>query len=112
MKSAYIVNYKHNLAGRAMVVASDMDEARREAVAYARFTTACIPDWYKTDDIVESIEPAGDIPLGAWGYGYRPTVQLETHDGFNRMTAKEAIACIQTPDFSKFDQKQATEAAV
>ena len=65
-----------------------MDEARREAMSYALFTTACIPDWYKADDIVESIEPAGDVPLGAWGYGYRPTVQLETHDGFNRMTAK------------------------
>lgn len=112
MKSAYIVNYKHNLAGRAMVVASDMDEARREAVAYARFTTACIPDWYKTDDIVESIEPAGDIPLGAWGYGYRPTVQLETHDGFNRMTAKEAIARMRAPDSSESEQGTAAEAAV
>lgn len=112
MKSAYIVNYKHNLAGRAMVVASDMDEARREAVAYARFTTACIPDWYKTDDIVESIEPAGDIPLGAWGYGYRPTVQLETHDDFNRMTAKEAIARMRVPDSSESEQGTAAEAAV
>lgn len=112
MKSAYIVNYRHNLAGRAMVVASDMDEARREAVAYARFTTACIPDWYKTDDIVESIEPAGDIPLGAWGYGYRPTVQLETHDGFNRMTAKEVIARMRAPDSSESEQGTAAEAAV
>lgn len=112
MKNAYIVKYKGGLAGRAMVAASDMDEARREAVSYARFTTACIPDWYKTDDIVESIEPAGDVPLGAWGYGYRPTVQLETREDFKRMTAKEAIACMQAPDFSEFDQEHAAEAAV
>lgn len=112
MKSAYIVKYRHGLAGRAMVVASDMDEARREAVSYARFTTACIPDWYKTDDIVESIEPAGDIPLGTRGYGYRPTVQLETHEDFKRMTAKEAIACMQAPDFSEFDKGPAAETAV
>lgn len=112
MKSAYTVKYRHGLVGRAMVVASDMDEARREAVSYARFTTACIPDWYKTDDIVESIEPAGDVPLGAWGYGYRPTVQLETREDFKRMTAKEAIARMQAPDFSEFDQGPAAEAAV
>lgn len=95
-----------------MVVASDMDEARREAVAYARFTTACIPYGYKIDDIVESIEPAGDIPLGAWGYGYRPTVQLEAHEDFKRMTAKEVITCMQAPDFSKFDKGTAASAAV
>ena len=95
-----------------MVAASDMDEARREAVSYARFTTACIPDWYKTDDVVESIEPAGDVPLGAWGYGYRPTVQLETHDDFKRMTAKEAITRMTALDFSEFDQGPAAEAAV
>lgn len=112
MKSAYIVKYKHGLAGRAMVVASDMDEARREAVSYARFTTTCIPDWYKTDDIVESIEPAGDVPLGAWGYGYRPTVQIETHEDFKRMTAKEAIARMQVPDFSESNQRPAAETAV
>lgn len=112
MKSAYIVKYRHGLCGRAMVVASDMDEARREAVSYARFTTACIPDWYKTDDIVESIEPAGDVPLGAWGYGHRPTVQTESHEDFKRVMAKEATARVQVPDFSKFDQGSATEAAV
>lgn len=112
MKSAYIVKYRHGFGRRAMVVASDMDEARREAVSYARFTTACIPDWYKTDDIVESIEPAGDVPLGAWCYGYRPTVQLETREGFERMTAKEAIARMRAPDFSKFNQGTAAEAAV
>lgn len=95
-----------------MVVASDMDEARREVVAYARFTTASIPDWYKTDDIVESIEPAGDVPLGTWGYGYRPTVQLETRDDFKRMTAKEVIARMQAPDFSEFEQEHATEVTV
>ena len=65
-----------------------MDEARREAMSYARFTTACIPNGYKTDDIVESIEPAGDVPFGARGYGCRPTVQLETHEDFKRMAAK------------------------
>ena len=80
-----------------------MDEARREAMSYALFTTACIPDWYKADDIVESIEPAGDVPLGAWGYGYRPTVQLDAHEGFKPMTAKEAITHIQAPNFSKFE---------
>lgn len=112
MKNTYIVKYRHGLVGRAMVVASDMDEARREAVSYARFTTACIPYGYKTDDIVESIEPAGDVPLGAWGYGYRPTVQLETHEDFKRMTAKEVIARMQAPDFSELDQKRAAEAAV
>jgi len=72
-----------------MVVASDMDEAMREAVSYAKFTTACIPDWYKADDIVESIEPAGDVPLGAWGYGYRPTSQFESHEELARRFAKE-----------------------
>lgn len=112
MKSAYIVKYKHGLCGRAMVVASDMDEARRKAVSYARFMTACIPDWYKTDDIVESIEPARDVPLGTWGYGYRPTVQLETHEDFKRMMTKEAIARTQASDFSEFDQGPATEVAV
>ena len=80
-----------------------MDEARREAMSYARFTAACIPNWYKIDDIVESIEPAGDVPLGAWGCGYRPTVQLDAREGFKRMTAKEAIARMQAPDFSKFE---------
>ena len=103
MKSAYIVKYRHGLAGHTMVVALDIDEARREAVSYARFTAACIPNWYKIDDIVESIEPAGDVPLGAWDYGYRSTVQLETHEGFKRMTAKEIIARMQAPDFSKFE---------
>ena len=95
-----------------MVVASDMDEARREAMAYARFTIACIPDWYKTDDIIESIEPAGDVPLGAWGYGYRPTVQLETHEDFKRMTAKEVITRMQAPDFSELEQGSPASAAV
>ena len=89
-----------------------MDEARREAMSYARFTTACIPDWYKADDIVESIEPAGDVPLGAWGYGYRPTVQLDAHEGFKRMTAKEAIARMRAPDSSESEQGTAAEAAV
>ena len=88
MKSAYIVKYKHGLVGRALVVASDMSEARREAISYARFTTACIPNGYKTDDIVESIEPAGDVPFGARGYGCRPTVQLKTHEDFRRAAAK------------------------
>jgi len=78
MKTPYIVKYRHGLAGRAMVVASDLDEARREAVAYARYTTTCIPDWYRTDDVVESVEPAGDVPLGSPGYGYRPVSQFET----------------------------------
>lgn len=112
MKSAYIVKYRHGLAGHAMVAASDMDEARREAVSYARFIMTYIPDWYKTDDIVESIEPAGDVPLGAQGYGYRSTVQLEEHEGFKRMTAKEAIACVQTSDFSKFEQGSEASAVV
>lgn len=103
MKSAYTVKYKHGLVGRAMVVASDMDEARREAISYARFTTACIPSWYKTDDIVESIELTKDIPLGEWSYGYRSTVQLDAHEGFKPMTAKEAITHIQAPNFSKFE---------
>ena len=80
-----------------------MDEARREAMSYARFTTACIPDCYKADDIVESIDPAGDVPLGTWGYGYRPTVQLDAREGFRRMTAKDAIARMRAPDFSKFE---------
>ena len=79
---------------------------------YSAGTGKCIPDWYKTDDVVESIEPAGDVPLGAWGYGYRPTVQLETHDDFKRMTAKEAIARMTALDFSEFDQGPAAEAAV
>ena len=86
-----------------MVVATDMDEARREAISYARFTTACIPSWYKTDDIVESIELTKDIPLGEWSYGYRSTVQLDAHEGFKPMTAKEAITHIQAPNFSKFE---------
>ena len=101
MKSAYIVKYKHGLVGRALVVASDMSEACREAISYARFTTACIPNCYKTDDIVESIDPAGDVPLGAWGYGYRPTVQLDAREGFRRMTAKDAIARMRAPDSSE-----------
>ena len=88
MKNTYIVKYRHGLVGNAMVTASDMDEARREAVSYARFTTACIPVWYKINDIVESIEPAGDVPFGMRGYGCRPTVQLETHEDFKRMAAK------------------------
>lgn len=112
MKNAYIIKYKHRLAGHTMVVASDIDEARREAVSYARFTTACIPGWYKIDDIVESVEPVGDVPLGMCGYGYRPTVQLETHEDFKRMTAKEVISCMQAPDFSKFEQEHAIEATV
>ena len=112
MKNAYIVKYKHGLAGRAMVAASDIDEARREAVAYARFITAYIPDWYKTDDIVESIEPAGDVPLGAQGYGYRPTVQLETHEDVKHMPAKEIVACKQASDFSELEQGSVAEAAV
>lgn len=74
-----------------MVTALDMDEARREAMSYARFTTACIPVWYKIDDIVESIEPAGDVPFGARGYGCRPTVQFETHEDFKRMAAKTKV---------------------
>lgn len=88
MKNIYIVKYRHGLVGNAMVAASDMDEARSEAVSYARFKTTCIPAWYKIDDIVESIEPAGDVPFGARGYGCRPTVQLETHEDFKRMAAK------------------------
>lgn len=112
MKNAYTVKYRHGLAGRAVVAASDTDEARREAVSYVRFTTACIPGWYKTDDIVESVEPAGDVPFGAWGYGCRPTVQLETQEGFRRTTAKEAIARMQAPDFSKCDGGSAAETAV
>ena len=72
-------------------------------MSYALFTTACIPDWYKADDIVESIDPAGDVPLGAWGYGYRPTVQLDAREGFRRMTAKDAIARMRAPNFSKFE---------
>ena len=101
MKSAYIVKDKHGLVGRALVVASDMDEARREAISYVRFTTACIPNGYKTDDIVESIELTEDLPLAAWGYGYRPTVQLDAREGFRRMTAKDAIARMRAPDSSE-----------
>lgn len=74
-KNVYIVRYRHGLAGKAMVVASDVDEAKREAVAYARFAVMCIPEDFGVDDVVESVEPAGEIPLGAAGYGYRPTVQ-------------------------------------
>ena len=88
MKNTYIVKYRHGLVGNAMVTALGMDEARREAVSYARFATACIPERYKIDDIVESIEPAGDVPFGTRGYGCRPTVQLETHEDFKRMAAK------------------------
>lgn len=112
MKNAYIVKYKYGLAGRAIITASDTDEARREAVACARFTTACIPDRYKIDDIVESIEPAGDVTPGASGYECRPAVQLEARDGFKRPTAKDVIMTMQAPDFSKFDQRTAPEAAV
>lgn len=112
MKSTYTVKYRNGIAGKAMVVASDVDEARREAVSYARFTTECVPDWYGIDDIVESVEPAGMAATGAAEYGYRPVVQLEARDGFKRMTAKEAIANMQAPDFSKLDQEPAAETAV
>jgi len=106
MKNTYIVKYKRGIAGRTMVSASDLDEAAREAVSHARFITGCIPVDHKAEDIIDSIEPAGDIPFGAFGHECRPTVQLGPGENFSPMTAKEAVANMQAPDFSEVAKQQ------
>ena len=100
MKNVYVVSFKGGVSGRATVAADGLDEAKREAAAYARMVTSCIPDEYGLDDIVASVEPAGETPLGAAGFGSRPAVQLEPKDGFIRETAKDVLAAMAAPDFS------------
>lgn len=78
MKHIFVVKYRHGLLGESTVVASDMAEARREAIATCRFFTACIPDGFRFEDIVESIEQAGpNATVGGFGRQSRATVQYK-----------------------------------
>jgi hypothetical protein len=106
-KNVYLVKFAKGLLGEAKVVAKDEAEARREALATCRFHCGCTPDWYTADDVVESVEPAET----AGGWGLRQAVELD-EDEFRPDTAKDVIAAMQAPDFSKILNKDADEPAV
>lgn len=78
MKNVYIAKYRHGISGKALVAGDNLEDAKREALAYARFAAMCIPADFEVDDVVESVEPAGDVPLGAAGYGCRRVSQTDT----------------------------------
>jgi dimeric dUTPase (all-alpha-NTP-PPase superfamily) len=76
MKKTYKVKYKHGLVGDAIVVASNRNEAIKEAYALCLYYISSIPLNFKMSDIIQSIEPT-DINPGAPGYKYRAVVEVE-----------------------------------
>jgi len=81
LNPSYKVTFKYGLVGPSIITATDMDDAVKEAFSLCRFFTACIPDGYGPNDVIETIEPT-DIRPGAPGYTCRSTAELPSHEDY------------------------------